>query len=89
MSGTGSRQANFTLPGDLLDELRHSVPRGEQSKIVADALRKELKRLRFRHTLERTFGAWEDEEHSELGQGTEHYIRQLRRSSRIAETGGR
>ena len=60
------RQASFTLPSDLVDELRRSVPKGEQSKVVADALRKELKRLRFRRALERTFGAWQCEEHPEL-----------------------
>jgi len=76
------RQANFTLPSDLVDELRRSVPKGEQSKVVADALRKELKRLRFRRALEHTFGAWQGEEHPELEQGTEQYIRELRRSSR-------
>ena len=88
MSQTSSRQANFLLPSDLLDELRHSVPRGEQSKVVADALRKELKRLRFRRALEHTFGAWQDEEHPELAQGTEKYISQLRHSSRTTGSGG-
>ena len=28
------RQANFTLPEDLLDELKRTVPKGEQSKVV-------------------------------------------------------
>ena len=30
-----SRQANFTLPGDLLKELRRTVPKGEQSRGAA------------------------------------------------------
>lgn len=38
------KQANFMLPVDLIEELRRSVPRREQSKAVAEALRKELKR---------------------------------------------
>jgi hypothetical protein len=31
------RQANFTLPEDLLEELRRAVPRGEQSRVVGEA----------------------------------------------------
>jgi Flp pilus assembly protein CpaB len=86
---SSARQANFILPGDLIDELRRSVPRGEQSKVVADALRKELKRLRFRQALEHAFGAWRIEEHPELEQGTEQYVSWLRRSSRITRRGDR
>jgi hypothetical protein len=82
MTKTSLKQANFVLPPELLDELRHTIPRGEQSKVVAEALRKELKRLRFRQALEHTFGAWQEEKHPELEQGTEQFIRGLRRSSR-------
>jgi len=89
MRDAPSRQANFALPGELIDELRHSVPRGEQSKVVADALRKELKRLRFRRALEHTFGAWGNEEHPELEQGTEQYVSWVRCSSRITRRGDR
>jgi hypothetical protein len=87
MKDVPARQANFSLPGNLIDELRHSVPRGEQSKVVANALRKELKRLRFRRALEHAFGAWRIEEHPELERGTEHYVSWLRRSSRITPRG--
>ena len=76
------KQANFVLPAELIDELRCTIPRGEQSKVVAEALRKELKRLKFRQALGHTFGAWQREKHPELEQGTEQYIRELRRSSR-------
>ena len=85
MKEINSRQANFTLPSDIIEELRHSVPRGEQSRVVADALRRELKRLRFRRALENSFGAWQNEDHQELEQGTKSYIRQSRRSSRAMD----
>ena len=48
MAKASLKQANFALPAELLDELRRSIPRGEQSKVVAEALWKELKRLKFR-----------------------------------------
>jgi len=82
MAKANLKQANFALPAELMDELRCTIPRGEQSKVVAEALRKELKRLKFRQALEHTFGAWQEEKHPELEQGAEQYIRGLRRSSR-------
>ncbi len=82
MAKSSLKQANFVLPAELMDELRRTIPRGEQSKVVAAALRKELKRLRFRQALEHTFAAWQGEKHPELEQGTGQYIRELRRSSR-------
>jgi hypothetical protein len=78
-----TRQANFLLPEDLLEELRKSVPRREQSKVIAEALRKELKRLKLQKALEKSFGAWKDEDHPELQQGTEAFIRNLRKSDRL------
>ena len=43
---TVARQANFTLPEDLLEELKKTVPKGEQSKVVGEALRKTVWRPR-------------------------------------------
>lgn len=82
MARTDARQANFILPVDLIEELRRSVPRREQSKMVAEALRKELKRIRFRRALDESFGAWSEEPHPELEQGVARYVRELRTSSR-------
>ena len=75
-------QANFVLPVELVEELRRSVPRREQSKVVADALRKELRRLKLRRVLDTSFGAWAKEPHPELGKGVEAHIRASRRSTR-------
>lgn len=80
--GQVTRQANFTLPEDLLEELKRTVPRGEQSRVVSEALRNELKRLRFQKALQRSFGAWKAKRHPELAGGTRRYVRRLRRSSR-------
>lgn len=77
-----TKQANFLLPEDLIEELKRSVPRREQSKVVAEALRKELKRLKLRKAIETSFGAWEEKNHPKLNNGTEEYIRQLRKSTR-------
>ncbi|MBM4140149.1 MAG: hypothetical protein FJ242_01435 [Nitrospira sp.] len=80
---TATRQANFILPEDLLDELKKNIAKREQSKFVTEALRKELKRLKFEKALETSFGAWKDKYHPELKSGTEKFIRKLRRSTRM------
>jgi len=80
--GTPTRQANFTLPEDLLDELRRAVPRGEQSRVVGEALRNELTRIRFRRVLDQSFGTWSRVRHPELARGTRPYVRSQRTSSR-------
>ena len=77
-----TRQANFLLPEDLLEELRRAVPKRRQSGLVAEALRKELKRLRLESALEASFGAWEKKDHPELRGGTDARVRSLRRSTR-------
>ena len=78
----GSRQANFMLPEDLIEDLRKSVPVREQSKMVTEALRRELKRLRLQRVIESSFGAWGDEDHPELKKGPESFVRKLRKTGR-------
>ncbi len=81
--GVATRQANFLLPEDLVEELKRNVPKREQSKVMAEALRKELKRLKLQKAMETSFGAWKDKDHPELSQGTDAFIRKLRKSSRL------
>lgn len=80
--GTMTKQANFLLPENLLEELRKAVPKREQSKVVAEALKKELKRLKLQKAIETGFGAWKDADHPELKSGTEAFVRKIRRSTR-------
>lgn len=82
--GTAVRQANFLLPEDLLDELKKTVSKRQQSKVVAEALRRELKRLRLEKALETSFGAWKDEDHPELQRGIASYVRDVRKSTRLS-----
>ena len=80
--GIATKQANFLLPEDLIEELKRSVPRREQSKVVCEALRKELKRLKLQKTIQTSFGAWKEKDHPELAEGTEAFVRKLRKSTR-------
>lgn len=80
------KQANFLLPEELLDELKRTVSKRQQSKVVADALRKELKRIKLERVLHTSFGAWKDEAHPELKGGTKAFVRSLRKSSRLSRS---
>lgn len=73
------QQANFLIPGDVLKDLRTLVPRGEQSRVVTEALRRELKRRKLKMALGQSFGAWE--KRKELG-STRSFVRALRRERR-------
>ncbi len=77
-----TKQANFLLPKELLEDLKKNVPRMEQSKVVADALKKELKSIKLKKALKESFGAWKNEQHPELAEGTDKYIRRTRKSNR-------
>ena len=82
--GATAKQANFVIPEDILDDLRKHVARRQQSRFVAEALRKELKRLRLETALEESFGAWKDKDHPELAEGVDKFVRKTRKSSRLA-----
>ncbi len=80
---TTTKQANFLLPEDLLDDLRKTVSARQQSKVVSEALRKELKRIKLEKALQTSFGAWKDKDHPELRKGTGAYLRSMRKSTRM------
>jgi hypothetical protein len=82
--GAAAKQANFVIPEDILEDLRKNVARRQQSRFVADALKKELKRLRLETAMEESFGAWKGKDHPELKEGAEEFVRKTRKSSRLA-----
>ena len=82
---TATKQANFLLPEDLLEELKKTVAKREQSKVVAEALRRELKRRKLGKALQTSFGSWKDKDHPELKGGTGAFVRKLRKSTRLPQ----
>ncbi|MBI3355102.1 MAG: hypothetical protein HY034_09490 [Nitrospirae bacterium] len=82
--GSATKQANFLLPEELIEELKRAVPKREQSKIVAEALKKELKRIKLKGVLQSSFGVWKEKDHPELKEGAKAFIRRLRRSTRLS-----
>lgn len=71
-----ARQANFLIAEEVLGDLRRLVPRGEQSQVVTEALRRELKRRKLKAAMQTSFGAWGSRK--DLGT-TRRFIRQVRK----------
>jgi hypothetical protein len=79
---TALKQANFQIPEDLLNQLRETVGKGELSRFVSEALKRELQRLRQLTAIDETFGAWKGGEHPELAVGVDRFVRNVRKSTR-------
>lgn len=60
---------NVILPADVAADLRHYVPPRQRARFVAQAVERELRRLRLRSALEESAGAWQDDDHPELADG--------------------
>ncbi|MFH1288129.1 MAG: hypothetical protein ABII25_05475 [bacterium] len=82
--GVITKQANFLLPIDLLVELKKTIGERARSKFAAEALKKELQRIKLEKAIQSSFGAWQNEKHPELKEETNAYIRKIRKSTRAS-----
>ena len=57
------------LPAEVADDLRARVPPRKRARFVAQAVERELRRLRIETALDVSAGAWEDADHPELSDG--------------------
>jgi hypothetical protein len=74
------KRMNVALPAGLASLLEELVPKGERNRFVVAALGKALQRARLERALERSAGAWTDENHPNLKtvEDIDRYIRRLR-----------
>ena len=80
MSGHKStrKRAHLFLPDDLLAEVDALVgPRG-RSAFLTDVIREAVHRRRLLQILSDPEPIWKDEDHPELAQGSDVWVRQLR-----------
>jgi hypothetical protein len=56
---------NIILLASLAEDLRHYVPSRQRARCVAQAVARELHRLRLQAALEASAGAWQDAGHPE------------------------
>lgn len=60
---------NVLLPAAVARDLREFVPPRKRARFVAEAVERELRRLRLQIALEESAGAWRDEDHPDLADG--------------------
>ena len=80
-----TKRLNITLPDKLAAQLEELVPRGERNRLIVGLLERELRRKRLLLVLERSAGAWTDENHPDLMtvEDVNRYVRRLRDTWRV------
>ncbi len=88
------QRAVIQIPLRLAAELDRIAGPGHRSEFAAEVLQREVQRTRLLKILENPEPIWKDEDHPELAQGAESWVRQLRqeaemRFERLQEQRGR
>ena len=84
---------NLYITKSLMDELRKAVPARERTRFVEDILARELRRRKLKAAIEKSYGAWKDEDHPDMmtGADIDRWIEEQRRlgSRDLSEEWGR
>jgi hypothetical protein len=73
-----NRRTHVVLSDQLVKDIDSVVGRRQRSSFLTQAAEKELMRLRQIAALKAARGAWKDEDHPELKQGSAQWVRKLR-----------
>ena len=79
--GAVKERMNLYITKSVMDELRRTIPVRERTKFVEEVLARELRRLKLREAIERSYGAWKDEDHPDMmtGEDIDRWIEEQRR----------
>jgi hypothetical protein len=73
-----SRRAHVILPVELISDIDRLVGKRGRSAFLAELAQREIKLRRQRDVLRETAGAWSAENHPELAEGADAWVRQIR-----------
>jgi Arc/MetJ-type ribon-helix-helix transcriptional regulator len=76
-----NRRTHVVLSDQLVKDIDTLVGTRQRSSFITQAAEKELMRLRQIEALKAAAGAWKDEDHPELKQGSVKWVRKLRQES--------
>jgi hypothetical protein len=76
------KRAHIVLPDDLLAQIDLLVGQRGRSAFLVDVLRREVNRRRLLQILDSPEPAWKDEDHPELAEGSEAWLRKMRDEDR-------
>jgi len=84
---------NLYLTKSVMDDLRRIIPARERTRFVEDVLAREIRRRKLREAIEKSYGAWKDEDHPDMmtGADIDRWIEEQRRlgSRDLSEEWGR
>ena len=72
---------NLYITKSLMDDLRRAIPARERTRFVEEVLARELRRRKLRDAIEKSYGAWKDEDHPDMltGADIDRWIEEQRR----------
>ena len=73
-----TRRAHVILPVDVVSDIDKLVGKRGRSAFLTALAQREIKLRRQREVLRETAGAWKAENHPELAQGADAWVRQIR-----------
>jgi hypothetical protein len=73
-----TKRTHIVISAELAGEIERVVGRRGRSNFLAQAARRELKRLRLLKALESAAGSWKDRDHPELKKGAAKWVDSLR-----------
>ena len=76
-----SKRAHVILPVDLVADIDKLVGKRRRSAFLTEVARDEIQRRQQRDALHAAKGAWKDEDHPELKDGSAAWVRQMRSES--------
>ena len=69
--GAVKERMNLYIAKPVADELRRLIPARERTKFVEEVLARELRRRKLKEAIEKSYGAWKDEDHPDMMTGEE------------------
>jgi hypothetical protein len=73
---TATIQMSVSLPARLVEELQRYILPTQREQFIAQAIERELNRLRLQEALADSAGAWQAQDHPELSDGSaiDHWL---------------
>jgi hypothetical protein len=79
--GAVKERMNLYITKSVMDELRRAIPARERTRFVEEVLARELRRRKLHEAIEKSYGAWKDEDHPDMltGEDIDRWIEEQRR----------
>jgi hypothetical protein len=74
-------QTLVPIPPKLVAQIDKIAGHGHRTEFIVEVLEREIRRREQLAAIEEATGSWKDEDHPELGNGSDAWVRQMRQES--------